>query len=463
MRKRYPAVSSVLAYTAHPPEDHRVQTTTTQFDVIVVGRRFAGLLTAALLARAELRVGVIDFDAPEPPTTSPILGLHSASIVRRVLDACGLWLDVRARLSARPSAVSVALPDRRFRLEPNLEARGRELGLGFADAREEMLALMERVAGYGGGLDALLASDVPLPPSGFAERRAVTRALREVSATQLVDEPRRWTEHRALRGFVGAALAVAGRDDDPDGPMSPGGVRAVWHVCHGVYAARDPAAQPDPWAAMESAAVIRCAAHGVVVEERRRTSGAALEGDLFELRLGRGSRWRSAALVVDLDDHRLQALFGLEVDPANEAAVALEVDSPRPTRPRPFAAPLGWVPGPGSRGYLVTEAPAYRGDAALRVSATASIVTQPWPSDLIPCEWPGREVAVAPSPPVGERPPLGLFRALPRKVPARVLRVGAWSAPGLGLESHALTAHQAARRVERQVRGSSLLGFLRSP
>lgn len=109
-----------------------MQTTTTQFDVIVVGRRFAGLLTAALLARAELRVGVIDFDSSEPPTTAPVLGLHSAAIVRRVLDACGLWLDVRARLSARPSAVSVALPDRRFRLEPNLEARGRELEIGRA-------------------------------------------------------------------------------------------------------------------------------------------------------------------------------------------------------------------------------------------------------------------------------------------------------------------------------------------
>ncbi len=440
-----------------------MQTTTTQFDVIVVGRRFAGLLTAALLARAELRVGVIDFDSSEPPTTAPVLGLHSAAIVRRVLDACGLWLDVRARLSARPSAVSVALPDRRFRLEPNLEARGRELGLGFADAREEMLALMERVAGFGGGLDALLSSDVPLPPSGFAERRAVTRALREVSATQLVDEPRRWTEHRALRGFVGATLAVAGRDDDPDGPMSPAGARAVWHVCHGVYAARDPVAQPDPWAALEAAATIRCAAHGVVVEERRRTSAAALEGDLFELRLGRGSRWRSTALVVDLDDHRLQALFGLEVDPLNAAAVALEVDSLRPTRPQPFAAPLGWVPGPGSRGYLVTEAPSNRGDTALCVSAPASVVSQPWPSELVPCEWPGREISVAPSPPVGERPPLGLFRPLPRKIPARVQRVGNWAAPGLGLESHTLTAHQAARRVERLVRGSSLLDFLRSP
>jgi hypothetical protein len=434
---------------------------TTHFDVVIVGHGFAGLLTAALLSHLQIRVGVVDFDTPEPPCPLPVFGLHSATVVRQVLETCGLWLDVRARLAARPRAVGIALPDRRFRLEPALEARGRELGLAFADAREEMLALMERVAGYGGGLDALLASDLPLPPRGFAERRAVRRAVREVSASQLVDDPRRWSENRALRAFVGAALAVAGRDDDPDGPMTPGGARALWHLCHGVFGVRDQDSPHDPWAALEAAALIRCAAHGVVVEERRRATRAVVSNTGFEVRLDRGSVWRATAFVADLDDARLLALFDGNHDAVDAAnGLALEVDAPRATRPRPFASPLGWVPGPGSRGHLVTDARRHGAPDALRVSAPASVVVQPSPVELLPSIREEHEVTVAASVPNGDRPPLGLFRGLPRRVPPQVRRVGFWTVPGLGLESLALSAHQAAQVCERQVRGGSLFDFL---
>ncbi|MCA9541558.1 MAG: hypothetical protein KC620_21820, partial [Myxococcales bacterium] len=129
--------------------------TAEHFDVVVIGRSLAGLLTAALLARRKLRVRVIDaVDAPGPERV-PLFG-DTAPLVRRVLDELGLQHTLRTRIEGAWKPVTVALPDRRFVLPALDTERGRELGEMFPDDRAALVELFERVEGYGEGLATVL-------------------------------------------------------------------------------------------------------------------------------------------------------------------------------------------------------------------------------------------------------------------------------------------------------------------
>lgn len=411
---------------------------TEHFDVIVIGRSLAGLLTAALLARRKYRVRVMDCADAAPLERVPLFGDTSRAVVR-VLDELGLQHDLRTRLDGAWKPVTLALPDRRGTLPTTLADRGRELAELFGSPRlPALVELFERVEAHGESLDPMLSGDLD-PPFGWRARRRWSAAVDGVAARRLGSTP--WVSDPALRPMIAALLRVAGQNDTGDGPMTPRGARAIWHLCHGVVPIR------GGRAGFARMVVEKLEVLGAALDRRERPRPA----DAIEVHRKR------AKAVVGLDGIRLGAevviLAGGEPDlarlwpsaPPHEAVRGHRLSARVPARDRAvdLRDPCGWVPRADGPAHLVRVA-----DDRVVVSWVGE---GPPPLDrLLPfAEIDEVETAPLPFPTDVRHEPLGLYTRPYRSPLKNVLYVGEWVLPGLGLEGACLTALQAAAEVER--------------
>ncbi|MCB9535901.1 MAG: hypothetical protein H6704_06515 [Myxococcales bacterium] len=378
--------------------------------------------------------------APPVDTSAPLIGLDTAPIVRRVLDELGLVHTVRTRLEGPPRPITVALPDRRFTLEPTVEARGRALAEAFPDEVPALLTLFDRLEGYAAPLDAALDGTLEWPPDGFGARRALRKALAGLPTRQLIEAPPAWSDAGPLRGLVAALLALAGRVDDADGPMTPGGARALWHLCHGA------AAVQGGQVGLIDVVVAKLATFGGAVGAR--PAAARVEGSRRRVEAvitEDGARYGARAVVLADGAEALAPVAGelLGEAPAVPGGAARVAVGPA-DRPPGLADPCAWLPAEGAsavrvrvdaggldlawRGAQPPDLEALLPFAEARVDATTNA---PW---------------AAPAP---DLDPLGLARAPLRGPPKNLLRAGDLVLPGLGLEGTFLSAWLAADAAAR--------------
>jgi hypothetical protein len=406
-----------------------------------VGQSLAGYIAAALLARRRRRVRVLAPAAPLDAVPAPPIFALNAPIVQRVLDQLGLVHTVRTRLDGPPRPITLALPDRRFTLEPTFEARGRVLADAFPYARAELVRLFDRVEGYGRSLDTVLSGDIELPPEGFAARRLLRRQVMNLPVGLLVGVAPPWSEVPVLRRLIGALLAVAGRHEDADGPIRAGGARAIWHLCHGVSQFRNGAADlteivADKLSTFGGIAESDRIAHSVHIKRRKVTA-------VFDQR----HRQYTADVVIFADDDAsVAAMLGTPAPVAPPARVRIAM-VPERMRPPELLDPCGWI--------------ATDGATPTRVRVTDDGLRMAWMSGnaeanldrLTPFADVGTDLTESCAlPTLGEEHDLlGLFRRPIRGPLKNVLRVGPWALPGLGLESDCLSAWIAAETAEKML------------
>lgn len=418
------------------------------FDALVVGRSLAAALCATLLAKRKLRVRLVPPDPPMPePWPVPAMGLKASPIVRRVLEELGLQHAVRTRLDGELRAIGVALPDRRFTLETDLHARGVELGRAFPEHRAALLALFDRIDGYGGCLDALLDGEAPIPPEGFAERRQVRRILSELPVAQL--EHTQPPVPAPLQGLLAALHALTGRPEAPGQGLTAGAARSIYLLCHGVVRFRQ---GPDTLRTIVEEKLIT---YGGQLETRRRAARIEVAGKAARaIVTGDGHRVTADAIVFGDDDTTLLRLCPETALAPVAAGGAERVQWPPGTLPAALVDPTGWQPDADARAVLLQR----EGDTLRVVWPTgeppaleAFLPLAPPPTRTTP-----QPVAV----PVALGPdPLDLWRSGGVGTVRHLVRVGAAVVPGLGLEGEALTAWHGARRVEAWSKGSPLWPF----
>lgn len=189
---------------------------TNHYDLIVLGDDASGLVAATLCARRGMRV--LYATSGRSPTSYqlgpyrlpveplPLVGLSGAS-TRRVLDELHFQHLLKRKLLHPQPPFQLVGPDLRMAVDPDdaVMAREaeRELGTGQATGWSRAAAMVmtasERAAQVAALIDPVFALGVPVPPTGFWERRELGRA-----AARVVEAGDEW--QAALEGELATAL-----------------------------------------------------------------------------------------------------------------------------------------------------------------------------------------------------------------------------------------------------------------
>jgi phytoene dehydrogenase-like protein len=155
------------------------------YEVVVVGGSLAALTTGALLARRGFRVAVIGHGARGDSYTHDGLALRRGSAFApwleapaflRAMNELALVPTVRRRAQTREVAWQVVLPRHRLDVHVDPERRLAELDREFPEVHRPVEDFYAALARHHPLLDRTFGADVPWPPDGFFERRAVRRA-----------------------------------------------------------------------------------------------------------------------------------------------------------------------------------------------------------------------------------------------------------------------------------------------
>lgn len=426
------------------------------FDVVVVGRSLAGLACAALLAKRHLRVRIVKA-APDPELSSePLFGLKSAPIVSRVLDELGLLHTVRTRLAAQLLPIEVVLPDRRFSLPPRGAAQRETLLRTFPDCAADLPPFLDRLEGYGGGLDEILDGDLDLPLTSFLRRRALRAVSGPSPLTALTGHRIPLPNAVPLERLSAALLALAGQRPVSPSAIDIRGARALWHLLHGLSRFTG---GPD---ALSRVIEEKFVGYGGVLDNRRVAAELRVSGSRIDAVLSDDGRvYTTDVAVLAVSDrlaHRLLPTLGPTPPPALRQW-SLETHEGRKRSGLPalgnstLSGLVAWAPEDLGSGVRLFG----RGADLFAERAVGQSLPPPPPalsSDGEPLWVPtgddrGRPAEGAYLAPAA---PFGLFRPLPPGAPQNLLRVGSAMMPGLSLESDLGTAWHIARDAARLVR-----------
>jgi phytoene dehydrogenase-like protein len=220
-----------VAQTFRPPATQRL------YDVCIVGSQLGGVVAGALLARRGFRVLHVAHDDPGfhyvdrgyvlPLGPAVVPSPRQLPAAETVLGELGLATDLSRALAPSDPDLQLLLPRHRVDLS-------RDASVLRAELRREWPREAEGLEGAFASLGTLfdfagffLRAGPPLPPDGFGERRAVSKALKIASsAPGAPSEP--VGEGRPFRGFedheLVRSVAIAHRfltylDGDPS-PLS---------------------------------------------------------------------------------------------------------------------------------------------------------------------------------------------------------------------------------------------------
>lgn len=411
------------------------------YDALVIGDELSSSLCLALLARRKLRARVLPMAKPDArPPAPPLFGLRTATLGPKVLDELGLVHAMR-QLELPPEALTIALPDRRFRLESTTAARGLALGAAFPHDHTALLELFSRIEAHGRSLEPLLDGSLEVEPEGLVGRRAYKRRVERLPSQILLKHAKPWSERHVLRQMIDAMLMMAGRPERGEGAMSAGGARALWHLCHGISAVR------GGMPALRS-----------TFEDKAHTHGAAPSGTqkIVSLEVGRrrieaahtrrGDRLSADTFIFCGTDAELARLTGAPApdDDAAQILSAVRVDCPAAAHPPRLQDPTAWVYAADLRPIRV------RRDAEGLDLVWREGGTPPTIAELMPHTAHTTGAPRSFADPVGQDvDPFGLFTRPCRTAQRNLFRAGEWVLPGLGFETACASAWHAVAHVER--------------
>jgi phytoene dehydrogenase-like protein len=215
-----------LAQTFRPPATQRL------YDVCILGSQLGGVVAGALLARRGLRVLHVSHDDPGfhyvdhgyvlPFGPAVLPSPRQLPSAEAVLGELGLATDVGRALQPSDPDLQLLLPRHRVDLS-------REVAMLRPELRREWPQEAEALEGALGRLGALfdfagffLRAAPPLPPDGFGDRRAVSKALKQASSApgappEPIDEAqpfRGLEDHELVRSLVVAHRFLTYFDGD---------------------------------------------------------------------------------------------------------------------------------------------------------------------------------------------------------------------------------------------------------
>jgi hypothetical protein len=422
------ACTSVVKLTEIPV------TTSEHYDVVVVGRTIAGLMAATLLAKRRLRVRVLDTKFSLDPNL-PVFGLETTPLLHPLLDEMGLVHDVRTRIYGPPKPITIALPDRRFSMSPDVRERAITFGEVFPKSIDELMKLFSMIEQYGPRMDGLLDGSIDLSADGFRSKRSMERLADESGLSELIETEKPWSKDPVIRDFVRALLVVSGRLDGGSECVTPSALRTLWHLCFGIPS-------------------IRHGRKGLeeLLAQKLLTTGGTIEDDRiahrFDLRRKRvrtiettdGAVFGADAIILSGGHYSLNKLTGDQTQSLPLAQLQT-IAVPDQEIPSPFRDPCGWVetegghpvlarPGNGRIELMSAENHLPQLKTLLPMSRLARPNAEPLP-------WAGSDTVDL----------FGFCTAGIRSPLKNLLFVGEAVMPGLGIEGDCITAYQAADAV----------------
>ncbi len=197
-----------MAQTFRPPATQRI------YDVCVIGSQLGGALAGALLARRGYRVLHVDHDGvssayedggyvlPYAPALIPSPRLLPAAEV--ALRELGLTTDTLRALEPCTPDLQILLPRHRVDIGHDPHRRVLELKREWPGEAEQLEAAFGHLSRLFDAATPFLKAMPPLPPAGFGERRAVSKAIRFAASAP-----------GAQHASVEEALAFQGLEDHP--------------------------------------------------------------------------------------------------------------------------------------------------------------------------------------------------------------------------------------------------------
>lgn len=159
------------------------------YDVIVLGSQLGGALAAALLAKRQHRVLLVEHDGmgpgyehggyvlPYAPAIAP--SLKAMPAVEEALTELGLTTTVQRAMLPHTPALQLVLPRHRVDLHAEDAKRRAELTREFPERAEGLMAGLTASATQHEATDAFLKAGPNLPPDGLFEKWGLNKLIRQ--------------------------------------------------------------------------------------------------------------------------------------------------------------------------------------------------------------------------------------------------------------------------------------------
>ncbi len=197
------------------------------YDVIILGSQIGGALAAALLAKRNHRVLLIDHDGtgtgyehggfmlPYAPSIAP--SLKAMPTVEEAFTELGLTTAIQRALRPHLPELQLILPRHRVDLHADVTRSRTELVREFGETAEGLLTALTATASQHEASDPFFKEQPPLPPEGFFETWGLKRKIGEFAGLETHPRLSNNTPPGALlRGLLPFLIYL----DEPTSPLA---------------------------------------------------------------------------------------------------------------------------------------------------------------------------------------------------------------------------------------------------